>query len=135
MKRVVNFQVGSFYPLISDHCPITVNIFSEYNHSTPQEILRPKPFNLKWTKIVEEQFISNLNSISDKIVSFKPKSLDSEDLNNIVENCSGILKNAALCTKFKPKNNLGKQKKKRKPNKSWHDDECKVKLRHVNSLW
>jgi hypothetical protein len=81
MKRVVNFQVGSFYPLISDHCPITVKIFSEYNHSTPQEILRPKPFNLKWTKIVEEQFISNLNnidlnSISDKIVSFKQKSLD-----------------------------------------------------------
>ena len=43
------------------------------------EILRPKPFNLKWTKIVEEQFISNLNnidlkSISDKIVSFKQKS-------------------------------------------------------------
>lgn len=126
---------------------ITVKIFSKYNHSTPQEILRPKPFNLKWTKIVEEQFISNLNnidlnSISDKIVSFKQKSLDtsisvddqSEDLNNIVENFSGILKNAALCTKFKPKNNLGKQKKKRKPNKSWHDDECKVKLRHVNSL-
>ena len=147
MKRVVNFQVGSFYPLISDHCPTTVNIFSEYNHSTPQEILRPKPFNLKWTKIVEEQFISNLNnidlnSISDKIVSFKQKSLDtsisvddqSEDLNNNVEKFSGILKNAALCTKFKPKNNLGKQKKKRKPNKSWHDDECKVKLRHVNSL-
>ena len=44
------------------------------------------------------------------------------------------MKNAALCTKFKPKNNLGKQKKKRKPNKLWHDDECKVKLRHVNSL-
>jgi hypothetical protein len=99
MKRVVNFQVGSCYPLISDHCPITVNIFSKYNHSTPQEILRAKPFNLKWTKIVEEQFISNLNnvnlnSISDKIVSFKQKSLDtsisvddqSEDLNNIVEN-------------------------------------------------
>jgi exonuclease III len=118
MKRVVNFQVGSLYPLISDHCPITVNIFSKYKHSTPQEILRPKPFNLKWTKIVEEQFISNLNnidlnSISDKIVSFKQKSLDcsisvddqSEDLNNIVENFSGILKNAALCTKFKPKNN------------------------------
>ena len=44
------------------------------------------------------------------------------------------MKNAALCTKFKPKNNLGKQKKKRKPNKLWHDDECKVKLRHANSL-
>jgi hypothetical protein len=29
----------------------------------------------------------------------------SEDLNNIVENFSGILKNAALCTKFKPQNN------------------------------
>jgi hypothetical protein len=35
-------------------------------------------------------------------------------LNNIVENFSGILKNAALCTKFKPQNNWGKQKKKRK---------------------
>jgi hypothetical protein len=82
-----------------------VKIFSKYNHSTPQEILRPKPFNLKWTKIVE-QFIQNS-------ISFKQKSLDtsisvddqSEDLNNIVENFSGILKNAALCTKFKPKNN------------------------------
>ena len=109
MKRVVNFQVGSLYPLISDHCPITVNIFSKYKHSTPQEILRPKPFNLKWTKIVEEQFISNLNnidlnSISDKIVSFKQKSLDcsisvddqSEDLNNIVENFTGILKKCCI---------------------------------------
>jgi hypothetical protein len=86
-----------------------VNIFSKYKHSTPQEILRPKPFNLKWTKIVEEQFISNLNnidlnSISDKIVSFKQKSLDcsisvddqSEDLNNIVENFTGILKKCCI---------------------------------------
>lgn len=147
MKMVVNFQVGNVYPLISDHCPITVNIFSKYNHSTPQEILRPKPFNLKWTKIVEEQFISNLNNIdlnyiSDKIVSFKQTFLDtsisvddqSEGLNNIVEVFSGILKNASLCTKFKPKNNLGKQKKTRKPTKLWHDDDCKIKLRHVNSL-
>jgi hypothetical protein len=86
-----------------------VKIFSKYKHSTPQEILRPKPFNLKWTKIVEEQFISNLNnidlnSISDKIVSFKQKSLDcsisvddqSEDLNNIVENFTGILKKCCI---------------------------------------
>ena len=84
-------------------------MFSKYNHGTPQEILRPKPFNLKWTKIVEEQFISNLNnidlnSISDKIVSFKQKSLDcsisvddqSEDLNNIVENFTGILKKCCI---------------------------------------
>ena len=55
-------------------------------------------------------------------------------MNNIVEKFSGILKNAALCTKFKPKNSLGKQKKKRKPNKLWHDDERKLKLRHANSL-
>jgi hypothetical protein len=86
-----------------------VKIFSKYKHSTPQEIHRPKPFNLKWTKIVEEQFISNLNnidlnSISDKIVSFKQKSLDcsisvddqSEDLNNIVENFTGILKKCCI---------------------------------------
>jgi hypothetical protein len=92
-----------------------------------QEILRRKPFNLKWTKIVEEQFISNLNnidlnSISDTIVSFKQKSLDtsisvddqSEDLNNIVENFSGILTNAALCTKLKPK--IIEVSKKRKEN-------------------
>jgi hypothetical protein len=27
-----------------------------------------------------------------------------------------------------------RKKKKQKPNKPWYDDECKVKLRHINSL-
>jgi hypothetical protein len=48
-----------------------VKISSKYNHSTPQEILRPKPFNLKWTKIVEEQIISNLNNIDLNSISDK----------------------------------------------------------------
>ena len=57
------------------------------------------------------------------------------DINEIVTNISTNLRNAALGSRAVSKNAvLQKSKKKRKQNKPWHDDECKIKLRHVKSL-
>jgi hypothetical protein len=55
-------------------------------------------------------------------------------LNEIVTNFSTNLRNAALGSRAVSKNVvLQKSKKKTKQIKPWHDDECKIKLRHVNS--
>jgi hypothetical protein len=57
------------------------------------------------------------------------------DINEIVTIFSTNLRNAALGSRAVSKNAvLQKSKKKRKQNKPWHDDECKIKLRHVKSL-
>ena len=55
-------------------------------------------------------------------------------LNEIVTNFSTNLRNAALSSRAVSKNVvLQKSKNKTKQNKPWHDDECKIKLRHVKS--
>lgn len=57
------------------------------------------------------------------------------DINVIVTNFSTNLRNAALGSRAVSKNVvLQKSKNKTKQNKPWHDDECKIKLRHVKSL-
>ena len=54
---------------------------------------------------------------------------------NLVHDFSDLLKNAVIRTKALPRSKYtSKKKKKQKPNKPWYDDECKVKLRHINSL-
>ena len=57
----------------------------------------------------------------------------SSDVNDIVENFSSLIKNASFGASVKL-NHRVHQKEKRKHNKVWHDDECKIKLRHLNSL-
>jgi hypothetical protein len=60
LSNIVNFQVEEFIPNLSDHCPITVNVLSQYSENISSSTLRPLPFNIKWTKDVENKFVSNL---------------------------------------------------------------------------
>ena len=99
-----NFKVGDFIPSLSDHCPITINILSKFQSSSEENILRPKPVRLKWSKLAEEQFISHLHNsyftdITDKVNKCNEKMhlhnvhasslMDiSSDVNDIVENSS-----------------------------------------------
>ena len=62
LNNILNFQVGDFFPTMSDHCPITVNFFSQIKKNSVDTSLRPKPVTVKWTKIIE-QFVTNLNNI------------------------------------------------------------------------
>ena len=148
LKNIINFQVGDFLPNLSDHCHITVNVFSKVQNNPPECKLRPKPFRVKWTKLAEEMFLSNLNNSNTeeifKKVSYlkeKVKTLNflennslntSSYINELVQNFSGLIKNASIgtCTS----SNANFKKKKKKPNKSWHDNECNIKLRHIKSL-
>ena len=57
----------------------------------------------------------------------------SSDINDIVEIFSCLIKNASFGASVRL-NPRVHQKKKRKHNKVWHDDECKMKLRHVKRL-
>jgi hypothetical protein len=58
LSNIVNFQVEEFIPNLSDHCPITVNVLSQYSENISSSTLRPLPFNIKWTKDVENKFVS-----------------------------------------------------------------------------
>ena len=146
IENVTNFKVGDFIPNLSDHCPITINILSKFQSSYEENILRPRPVRLKWSKLAEEQFIFHLHNsdFTDKVNTCKEKIhlhnvhvsslMDiSSDVNDIVEKCSCLIKNASfgVSVRLNPRVH---QKKKRKHNKVWHDNECKIKLRHVKSL-
>ena len=50
LSNIVNFQVDEFIPNLSDHCPITVNVLSQYSEHISSSTLRPLPFNIKWIK-------------------------------------------------------------------------------------
>jgi hypothetical protein len=57
----------------------------------------------------------------------------SSDINDIVEIFSCLIKNASFGASVRL-NPRVHQKKTRKHNKAWHDDECKIKLRHLKRL-
>jgi hypothetical protein len=45
LSNIVNFQVEEFIPNLSDHCPITVNVLSQYSENISSSTLRPLPFD------------------------------------------------------------------------------------------
>ena len=92
---------------MSDHCPITVNFFSQIKNNSVDTSLRPKPVTVKWTKIIE-QFVTNLNNIclneiTEKISDLKHNLTESNSsaeipakLDNLVHDFSDLLKNAVI---------------------------------------
>ena len=121
-------------------------MFSQIKKASVDTSLKPKPVTVKWTKIIE-QFVTNLNNIclneiTEKISDLKHNLTESNSsaeipakLDNLVHDFSDLLKNAVIGTKALPRSKYtSKKKKKQKPNKPWYDDECKVKLRQINSL-
>ena len=149
MNNVINFQVGEFMPCMSDHCPITVKIFSRFQSSSTESSLRPKPVRTKWSPLVEDQFVadlqkSNFKHLSDKVSSCYSKvkcnkcvSVDSDfilEVNDLVEGFSDIIKTAAVRSGGGVRIRRHRKKVKKKINKTWHDDECNVQLRHVKNL-
>ena len=80
--------------------------------------------------------IDNISATNEKICSGfgHDESGIVSDINEIVKKKSTNLRNAALGSRAVSKNVvLQKSKNKTKQNKPWHDDECKIKLRHVKS--
>jgi hypothetical protein len=85
-----------------------------------------------------------LNEITEKISDLKHNLTESNNsaeipakLDNLVHDFSDLLKNAVIGTKALPRSKYTSKKKKKQKkttNKGWYDDECKVKLKHINSL-
>ena len=152
MENVINFQVGNFLPCLSDHCPITVKIFSSFSNNISETSMRSKPLRIKWSKDIEDKFVENLHdacfgdiikriSTCNLMMNNTCTNLQAgeaydkvSEVNNIVDSFSNLLKNAAVCTKVDKKCRSRQKFIRKKRKKTWHDTDCDVQLRHVKSL-
>lgn len=146
LRNILSFSVDKFNPFLSDHCPITVKIFSQYSVDLRQDNLLKNIKKVKWNNATEALFKSNLTSFDfDKelndITSLNmvtPSTVvnPSKIINEKINKFSSFLVNAATSKKSYHINNHNKLKlkRKRKPKKLWYDSECDIKYRHVKDL-
>ena len=143
LSNIVNFTVDSLNPVLSDHCPITVNLIQYRDRVTSSGLLQPKRKQLKWDASKELLFKANIQNIEFDNISKEIKEVldlgkvNPKDLNcNIdkyIDSLSTSLYNAAFVSNRKNVS-MRKGKRSRKKKKPWIDSECENNYKNIKNL-
>ena len=139
LQNIVSFKVHEFDPVLSDHCPIEVKIWSQSSKNCLSENLNMINKKIIWNELREKQFYSNVSTfnfetlckdIDDLIHVNENSEYYRKSLNEKVSDFSEFLFNSAKNSRDGKYKKRGKKKNK----KLWYDNECETKYRQVKSL-
>ena len=137
LNRVVEFQVGSFFPCLSDHCPLQYKLKMNMNRHKPTDtvVMQKLPPRCKWNPLTKQSFIEALNS--DNVKQTFETTLRQETLSpeNGISELSSVLLKCADCDPSTEENHTKQKRKKDTTNdKPWFDSECKAIKKKINTL-
>lgn len=108
LENIVNFTVGQFNPVLSDHCPISVKLFSQEREFSSSGLLKPKRRSIKWDSNKELLFSLNVQNMNVELFSKEfyellelvpqnqKDSLFLHKIDNVVDRFASFLYNAAI---------------------------------------
>lgn len=144
LPNISSFKVGEFNPILTDHCPITVNIFSQYSDGFKPDTLQFNVKKIKWNNTKEALFRANLANFNyDKLcedLGSLSKSVETRSdiqkslINSKISEFSSFLIGATVKNAGKQNYQKRYKSQKRKRKKLWFDNECETKYSHVKNL-
>ena len=128
--QVPTFKVGTFHPMLSDHCPLFYNLEVPQNldEIKKESLLKKAPRNFFWSDSENAKFLSSLKSEDNQKKLTSILYLDFKDTNEIVESVTNLLTEIAETTKIKqsPISKFDPNK-----NPSWFDKTCSELKREI----
>ena len=137
LNRVVELQVGQFFPCLSDHCPLQYKLKMDINRQEANDTVTMQkiPPRCKWNPLTKQSFLEALKS-EDIKYTFET-TLSQETLtpeNGISELSSALLK----CAAHEPSSEENQKRRQRKNltnnDQPWFDSECKAIKKKINTL-
>ena len=145
-SRISTFQVHNFIPDMSDHCPTSVSIRTNYSYISKQQdnyVYISKPKKLAWNDDISVKFENIIQSAESKNFLFNFNSINCNDRKSLdsattslsqflVQTAklaawqSGTVAPEAVCPRRSPARNWKFRKKKKALNPKWYDQSCDI---------
>ena len=93
LSNIINFTVDSFDPVLSDHCPISMRLFSKSTTDSSSGLLKPKRKYVIWNEKKELIFKRNIESLD-----FEHVSKEVEEMLELVINEQKVISNDFIDT-------------------------------------